>query len=104
LSSPGLRTALINYRQINDSHQQIGDLLLLRISTPNDGFHAAIHVNPDYDASGNNFLARYDWDELIDAREQFQVILYAKLGLSRQIGELITLGEAVLTELDAAKA
>jgi hypothetical protein len=104
LSSPGLRTALINYRQINDAHQELGDLLLLRISTPHDGFHTAIHVNSDYDSSGNNFLERYDWDQLIDAREQFQVILYAKLGLSQQIAELIKLGEVVLAELEAAKA
>lgn len=101
LSSPALRTALTRYHRLSVEHQDLGTLMLARVSATHDGFHAAIYVSPDFGLSGKAPLARYDWDALPDAREQFQVLLYGKIALSRQIDELITLSEAVLTELEA---
>jgi len=102
LSSAGLRTALTRYHQLSDQHQDLGALMLARVSTPHDGFHAAIYVNPDFGEAGESLLARYDWDRLPEAREQFQVLLYGKTALSRNIEELIIRGEAVMAELEAA--
>ncbi|GHA96255.1 hypothetical protein GCM10009069_19080 [Algimonas arctica] len=102
LMSPALRTALTRYHQVSDQHQVLGGLMLARASATHDGFHTAIYVNPDFGMNGESLLARYDWDRLPDAREQFQVLLYGKIGLSRNIDELIIRGEAVISELEAA--
>jgi hypothetical protein len=76
---------------------------LQRVSTPNDGFHAAIHLNPDYSWELDNRLERYDWEKVAGTRQQFQVIMYAKIGISYGIGEQIVRGQAVLDEIERAR-
>lgn|GEM_PF-1205993 len=103
LSSPDLRTALVQYHELSTSQAELSSLVLQRISTPDDGFHDAIHINPDFNPSLDNLLERYEWDLIDDTRQQFQVLLYGKLGFQFGIDQQITLGEAVLTELARAK-
>jgi hypothetical protein len=103
LSSPELRTALIRFHETAIQQAELASLILARVSSPHDGFHDAIHVNPDYPASSDILLDRYDWELIPAARQQFQVILYGKLGLSYGIEEQITRGEAVLAEIEKAR-
>lgn len=103
LSSPGLRRALIRFHELSVNHQRGAHLVLDRISTPNDGFHDAIYVNPDLKKEGEPFLYHYDWKRLPNTREQFQVLLYGKLSLSNNMDELIVKGEAVLAEIAKAQ-
>lgn len=103
LSSPKLRTALVQYHEISTQQVELSSLVLQRISMPHDGFHHAIHVNPDFDPTLDNFFAKYEWDLIDDTRQQFQVLLYGKLVLQYIINEQITRGEAVLAELRSAQ-
>lgn len=103
LSSPELRTALIRYHENSLFQREMSEIALQRISTPNDGFHDAIHVNPDFSLELDNRLDRYDWEKMAGTRQQFQVILYAKIGISYGIGEQIVRGQAVLDEIDRAR-
>tara|TARA_R110002072_G_scaffold100602_2_gene221642 strand:+ start:244 stop:990 length:747 start_codon:yes stop_codon:yes gene_type:complete len=103
LSSPGLRTALIRNHETAEAQSKLADLVLARVSTPDDGFHDAIYVNPDYGDGSEFLLGGYDWEKLASARQQFQVIFYGKVGLDRGIEELIERGEAVLTEIEKAR-
>jgi hypothetical protein len=103
LSSPELRTALIRYHEIALYQRRLSDIALQRVSTPNDGFHAAIHLNPDFSWELDNRLERYDWEKVAGTRQQFQVIMYAKIGISYGIGEQIVRGQAVLDEIERAR-
>lgn len=103
LSSSDLRTALIRYHETSASQNDLSDLLLARASAPHDGFHDAIHLNPDYSPASPNLLASYDWPLIAGTRQQFQVLLYGKLGLSAGIDEEIVRGEAVLAEIENAR-
>ena len=103
MSSPGLRLALIRYHEISVSHDKFTDIVLERISTPHDGFHDALYVNPDYAPHSGNILSRYDWSQIAGTRQQFQVIFYGKLGLKANIDEEIVRGEAVLAEIAKAR-
>lgn len=103
LSSPELRRALIRYHELSVNHQRLAHLVLDRISTPHDGFHDAIYVNPNLKKEGEPFLYDYDWNRLPNTRAQFQVLLYGKLGLSSNMDELIAKGETVLAEIDKAQ-
>ena len=103
LSSPGLRTALIRYHETAEDQSKLAELVLARVSTPDDGFHDAIYVNPDYGDGSEILLGRYEWEKLASARQQFQVIFYGKVGLDRGIKELIERGEAVLAEIEKAR-
>ena len=47
ISSAELRTALIRFHETMTTHRSLADLTLQRISTPNDGFHDAVIINPD---------------------------------------------------------
>lgn len=103
LSSPDLRTALIRYHETAEHQSQLADLVLTRVSTPHDGFHDAIYVNPDYSDGSGILQDRYDWEKLAGARQQFQVIFYGKAGIDQGIAEQILLGEAVLAEIEKAR-
>lgn len=103
LSSPGLRTALVQYHETSTTQLQMSDLVLDRISTPHDGFHDAIHVNPDLSRTSANRLIDYDWALLPTTRQQFQVLLYGKTGLDFIIDQQITRGETVLAEIEKAR-
>ncbi len=103
LSSPELRRALIRYHELMTVHQQSANLVLDRISAPHDGFHRAVFVNPDFKDDGQELLSDYDWDVLPEAREQFQVLVYGKLGLSQQLAELSSRSEVVLAEIEKAQ-
>jgi hypothetical protein len=103
LSAPDLRAALVQYHEISIEQADLADLVLQRISTPHDGFHNAIHVNPDFDPTLDNRLERYDWDLIGDTRQQFQILLYGKLGLQFHINQQITRGEAVLNAIKKAQ-
>ncbi|MEM8634072.1 MAG: hypothetical protein AAGF33_03765 [Pseudomonadota bacterium] len=103
LSSADLRRALIRYHELMVVHQQSASLVLERISTPHDGFHGAVLVNPDFRIEGEAFLADYDWARLKDAREQFQVLIYGKLGLSSQMATLSARIETILSEIEEAQ-
>jgi hypothetical protein len=102
LSSPDLRSALIRYHETFDYQRELAGIMLARVSAPHDGFHDAIYVNPDFDPALGNRLERYDWDQLAGTRQQFQTIMYGKLGLQNGIEEQIIRGEAVLTEIEKA--
>lgn len=102
LSFPDLRTALIRYHEAADQQGKLADLTLARVSTPDDGFHDAIYINPDYSSPEDLFLDKYDWSQIAETRQQFQVILYGKLGLKDGIEEQIVRGETVLAELEKA--
>jgi len=100
ISSAELRTALIRFHETMTTHRKLDDLTLQRISTPHDGFHDAVIINPD------SFLdlkpvATYDWDKLPATRQQFQVLLYAKTGLSSTMKQLMKDAQLVLTEIKA---
>ncbi|WP_340693951.1 hypothetical protein [Hyphomonas sp.] len=103
LSSPDLRTALIRYHENADHQRELARLILQRVSAPHDGFHDAIHVNPDFDPALGNRLDDYDWDLMPGTRQQFQTIMYGKLGLSYGIEEQIDRGEAVLAEIEKVR-
>lgn len=103
LSSPDLRTALIRYHEIALYQRRLSDITLQRISTPHDGFHDAIHVNPDYSPELGNRLERYDWALIGGTRQQFQVIMYAKIGIRYGIGEQVVRGRVVLDEIEKAR-
>jgi hypothetical protein len=103
MSSPGLRRALIRYHEISVSQNELADLVLARVSTPHDGFHDALYVNPDFAPNSGNLLNRYDWSQIAGTRQQFQVIFYGKLGLKANIDEEIVRGEAVLAEIEQAR-
>ncbi len=103
LTSPELRRALIRYHELMVVHQQSANLVLDRISTPHDGFHRAVHVNPRLKEEGQEFLSDFAWEHLPEAREQFQVLVYGKLGLSQQLEELTARSEAVLSEIEKAQ-
>ncbi len=98
LSSQSLRSALINYHEQAYIHQKLSELTLNRISTPHDGFHGVVHINPDFQTDGI-FIVKYDWDRVADMREQQQVLLYAKVGLSSSMDKLRELAETVLKEI-----
>jgi hypothetical protein len=100
LTSPDLRTALIRYHEIAEYQRDLSGLTLQRVSAPHDGFHDAIHVNPDFSPELDNRLDRYDWALMASTRQQFQTIMYAKLGLSYGIDEQVVRGQAVLAELE----
>lgn len=102
LSSPTLRKALVQYHELMLAHQTMSDIVLNRVSTPHDGFHEVIYINPDFESDGV-FLDRYDWDSIGKLREQNQVLIYGKGGLSNQMKEIIAQGETVLTEIKAAQ-
>jgi hypothetical protein len=73
---------------------------LQRVSTPNDGFHDAIITNPDsFINPGSEPFVTYDWDKLPEARQQFQVLLYAKSALSSTMKQLIDDAKLVLEEI-----
>ena len=102
ISAAELRTALIKFHETMTTHQKLADLTLQRISTPNDGFHDAVIINPD------SFLeqqpvATYNWDNLPNSRQQFQVLLYAKTGLSSTMEQLMVDAESVLSEINKAQ-
>jgi len=103
LSSPDLRTALIRYHDMAETQRELSSLVLLRVSAPHDGFHDAIYVDPDFDPTLGNRLERYDWALMPGTRQQFQTIMYGKLGLSYVIEEQIVRGEAVLAEIEKAR-
>ena len=98
LSSQSLRSALIHYHEQAYTHQKLSELILNRISTPHDGFHGVVHLNPDFQKDGV-FVTQYDWDRVADMREQQQVLLYGKLSLSRSMDKLRELAEKVLKEI-----
>jgi hypothetical protein len=100
LTSPDLRTALIRYHDITEYQRDLSGLTLQRVSAPHDGFHDAIHVNPDFSPELDNRLDRYDWALMASTRQQFQTIMYAKLGLSYGIDEQVVRGQAVLAEIE----
>ena len=103
MSSPDLRRALIRYHEISVSQDELAGLVLARISTPHDGFHDALFVNPDYKSNSDNLLSHYDWDQIADMRQQLQVFFYGKLGLKANLDEEIVRGEAVLAEIKKAR-
>jgi hypothetical protein len=103
LSSPELRAALIRYHETAIQQDELASLILARVSSPHDGFHDAIYANPDYPDSSDILLDRYDWELIPATRQQFQVILYGKLGLSYGLEEQIVRGEAVLAEIEKAR-
>lgn len=103
LTSPDLRTALIRYHETALYQRELSGLTLQRVSAPHDGFHDAIHVNPDFSPELENRLDRYDWALMAGTRQQFQTIMYAKLGLSYGIEEQIVRGQAVLDEIEQAR-
>jgi hypothetical protein len=103
LSSPDLRTALIRYHEAAEYQRELTSLLLQRVSAPHDGFHDAIYVNPDFSPELGNRLERYDWALMPGTRQQFQTIMYGKLGLSYGIDEQIVRGETVLDEIEKAR-
>ena len=103
LSSPNLRTALILYHETALYQSELSSLTLQRVSAPHDGFHDAIYVNPGFSPELENRLDRYDWDLIAGTRQQFQTIMYAKLGLSYGISEQIVRGQAVLDEIEKAR-
>ena len=102
LSSQSLRSALVNYHEQAYTHQKMSDLTLNRVSTPRDGFHGAVHLNPDFQ-KGGRFIDKYDWDKIVGMREQQQVLLYGKQGLSRSMEQLKELSEIILKEIDNAR-
>jgi len=99
LSSPSLITALIKYHEAMVAHEKLTDLLLQRVSTPHDGFHAVFYVNPDVLSDGTLF-SDYDWGRIGDVREQEQIFFYAKNIIAQQLEELIELGDSVLAEIE----
>ena len=101
LSSPGLRNSLIRYHASMTQLQDTAEIVLLRVSAPDGGFQSTIHINPDFPEG--EFLAKYDWNSLQKAREQFQVFFYGKHSLSQSFDELVEHGEAVLTEIERAQ-
>ncbi|KJS39722.1 MAG: hypothetical protein VR74_00590 [Hyphomonas sp. BRH_c22] len=103
LSSPDLRTALIRYHETALYQRELSSLTLQRVSAPHDGFHDAIHVNPDFSPEPENRLERYDWALMAGTRQQFQTIMYGKPGLSYGIAEQIVRGQAVLEEIEKAR-
>ncbi|MGJ8663400.1 MAG: hypothetical protein ACSHWU_07110 [Marinicella sp.] len=102
LSSQSLRSALISYHEQAYTHQKLSELTLNRISTPHDGFHEVVHINPDFQTDGV-FVDRYNWERIIDMREQQQVLLYAKVSLSNSMINLRELAETVLKEISKAQ-
>ena len=101
LSSSELRQALIRHHANVDEFQAYADIVLLRVSAPEGGYHTAVYVNPDH--PNGDMVIRYDWDSLLTAREQFQVFYYGKLSLSRYFDKLVESSEAVLSELEDDK-
>jgi hypothetical protein len=101
ISSPSLRTALIKFHETMITHRKLADLTLQRVSTPNDGFHDAIIINPDsFINPGSAPLSSYDWDKLPATRQQFQVLLYGKTGLSTTMKQLIVDAGLILKEIE----
>jgi hypothetical protein len=104
LSSPGLRTALVQYHETSTTQLEMSNLVLDRISTPHDGFHEAVQINPGFSReSGRNPVFDYDWNLIPATRQQFQVLLYGKTGLQAGIDQQITRGETVLAEIEKAR-
>ena len=103
LSSPELRRALIRYHELMIVHQQGANLVLERISTPHDGFHRAVILNPDFQEDGQEFLYDFEWEQLPAAREQFQVLVYGKSALSEQLAALTERADIVLSEIEKAQ-
>ena len=101
LSSPEIRKALIQYHADFDEFQAYADIVLQRVSAPTGGFHTTIYVNPDHPEG--DLVAKYDWDSLQTAREQFQVFYYGKLSLSHCFDRLVESSEAVLSEIEEAQ-
>ena len=71
------------------------------MSAPEGGYHKAVYVNPDH--PNGDLVIRYDWDSLLTAREQFQVLYYGKLSLSRYFDKLVESSEAVIAELEETR-
>ena len=101
LSSPELRQALVRHHANVDEFQAYADIVLLRVSAPEGGYHKAVYVNPDH--PNGDLVIRYDWDSLLTAREQFQVLYYGKLSLSRYFDKLVESSEAVIAELEETR-
>lgn len=101
ISSAELRTSLIKFHETMTTHRKLDDLTLQRVSTPNDGFHTAVIINPELFLE-QGLVATYDWDKLPEARQQFQVLLYAKTGLSSTMKQLMVDAELVLKEINLA--
>lgn len=100
ISSADLRAALVQFNHTMATHKKLDDLVLQRISTPHDGFHAAVTLQMG--ASTNEpFTATYDWQQVLAAREQFQVLYYGKMGLSTNMLQLLDDSESVLKELES---
>jgi hypothetical protein len=98
LSSPELRQALTRHHANVDEFQAYADIVLLRVSAPEGGYHKAVYVNPDH--PNGDMVIKYDWDSLLTAREQFQVFYYGKLSLSRYFDKLVESIEDVLSQLE----
>jgi hypothetical protein len=75
--------------------------VLHRISTPHDGFHTAVFLHMGEDINALMF-ASYQWPEVLNSREQFQVLYCGKSGLSGNMRKLIADGELVMQALEAA--
>ena len=102
LSSQALRSALINYHKQAYAHQKLAELTLNRVSTPHDGFHEAVYLNPDFQEDGA-FMTKYDWESIAGMRKQQQVLLYAKLTLSNSLEKLKELADIILIEIAKAR-
>ena len=89
---------MIRYHATTVDFEKTADIVLQRVSAPEGGLQATVYINPDY--PDGEFFAKYDWESLPTAREQFQVFFYGKLSLSNSFDELVEHGEAVLSEIE----
>ena len=103
LSSQELRQALIQYHRTMQTHDEIAALILDRVSSPGEGFHDAIYVNPDHGPPDAPLLDAYDWEKMPATRQQFQVLYYGKSGLTRILAQLELEAEAVLEKVEEAQ-
>ncbi|MEQ9315076.1 MAG: hypothetical protein RLN72_04435 [Henriciella sp.] len=101
LSSADLRTALVQYHETSEQQKEMSGLVLARLSTPLDGFHDAIFVNPDYRGPTDVFLDGYEWEQIEHTRQQFQVLMIGRVSLGSILEEQINRSETVLAEIEA---
>ncbi len=99
LSSPELRKALTAYHATMQSHAELVAVILDRASAPNEGFHDAVHVNPDHGSGDAPLFDQYDWDKLAGTRQQFQVLYYGKAALSQILDKLQSDVDVVMQEI-----
>ncbi len=102
LSSPDLRQALVDYRNLVSVMQQRASDQRALLANIENGAESGVYLNPDL-SSIDDILYDYDFDEVAAKREFYQTLLMTTLASERMADELISLTETIIEEIEAAQ-